>query len=306
MKYKTSTFNTEGGQVVAFPKHVLAECRRLPLIKHLFINRMGHFPNAVNHYYSREARKYSYAVFLHCYDGEGWIKVGTKKFTLKAGDAFFFPPYIAHSYAASAERPWSIFWMHLSGKNVEELMEAVGLNTQRAPIHTVHSEERVKLFHQMLNTLTKGFSVPNLLYANLVLPNYLGTFISPDSFTNLSPASTIDNNYINTAIIYMQQHIDEQLSVEVIARELGISSTVLFRNFKKSTGYSPIAYFNFLKTQKAIQLIHARKYTISEIGSKIGIDDPYYFSRLFKKQMGVSPRQYINEFLYQTGKGEQQ
>lgn len=304
--YKASVFNTEGGQVVAFPKHVIEQCRHLPLVKHLYINRMGHFPHAVNHYHSREARKYSYAVFLHCYDGEGWIKIGANKFILKAGDAFLFPPYVAHCYAASVERPWSIFWMHLSGNNVKELIQAIGLNTKQAPLHTVYSEERNKLFHQILNTLSKGFSVPNLLHANLVLPNYLSTFIAPESFTNLSPAPTNENNYINKAIAYMHHHIEEQLSVELIAREIGVSCTVFFRTFKKSTGYPPIAYFNFLKTQKAVQLIHTRKYTISEIGSKIGIDDPYYFSRLFKKQMGVSPRQYINEFLYQTGKDQQQ
>jgi len=297
MPDKKTGLLTEGAQVVAFPKHAIAQCRRLPLIKHLFINRIGHFPNAVNHYYSREAGKYSFAVFLYCYDGEGWIKLGNKTFTIKAGDAFLFPPNNAHSYGAAAERPWSIFWMHLSGNNTGELMEAVGLNKKGVPVHTVYSEERTALFDQIFKTLSKGFSIANLLYANLVLPNYLATFISPNSFNSLAPVPTAENNYINEAISYMQQHFDQKIEVDKISRHVGLSPTIFFRKFKMSTGYTPIAYLNFIKTQKAIQLIHTKQYTISEIGSKVGIDDPYYFSRLFKKQMGVSPKQYMNEFI---------
>jgi mannose-6-phosphate isomerase class I len=111
----------EGEQVIAFPKKVLSKCSRLPLIKHLYINRIGIFPHAANHYYSRESGKATYCVFLHCYDGEGWIKIDKKNYTLKPGDAFFIPPYVAHSYGASATKPWSIFWMHISGDNAVEL-----------------------------------------------------------------------------------------------------------------------------------------------------------------------------------------
>jgi len=299
MTEKKKGHTTEGARVVAIPKDIISVCRRLPLIKHLFISRMGHFPHAIGHYYSRPAGKYAYAVLLYCYDGGGWIKLGGKEMLLKAGDVFFFPPFSGHSYRASSEKAWSIFWMHISGDNISELMEAAGFKTKVAPVHTQYSKERVQLFYQIFKTLSKGFSVPNLVYANLTLPHYLATFIAQDSFDSLSRAPTTENNYINDAISYMQEHINEQLSVEIIARKVAVSPTVFFRKFKKSTGYSPIAYFNFLKTQKAIQLIHTKKYNISEIGSKIGIDDPYYFSRLFKKQMGVSPRQYMNEFIYQ-------
>lgn len=299
MTEKKIGFTTEGEQVVAFPKHILTQCYRSPLIKHLYINRMGHYPNALNHSYSRVENQHPYAVFLYCYDGEGWIKFNNKKIVLTAGNAFLFPPYSEHSYAASIEKPWSIFWIHLSGISAGELIDVTGLKTKDAPIHVVYSEERTRLFQKMLDTLSKGFSSQNLYYANLILPHYLATFIEPENHNSLTSSSSLENSYISDAIAYMQVHIEEKLSVEIIAEHVCISPTAFLKKFKKSTGYSPIAYFNFLKTQKAIQLIHTKKYNISEIGLKIGIDDPYYFSRLFKKQMGVSPRQYINEFLNQ-------
>ncbi|MBS0027692.1 AraC family transcriptional regulator [Chitinophaga sp. 22321] len=287
----------EGGQVVAFPKKILSKCSRLPLIQRLYINRMGIFPHAVNHYYKREAGQVSYAVLLYCFDGEGWIILGKKKFILKAGDAYIIPPFSAHSYGAADKSPWSIFWVHIAGSGAGEIADAVKITQKDAPIHTVYSEERNNLFNQMLKTLSNGFSVANLLYANLILPNYLGSFICPASFNSFSTTSPIEENILNEAVLFMKKNVEQKITVEVVAKHIGMSPSFFFKQFKKHTGYSPVAYFNFLKIQKAIQLIHTTQYNISEVGSKIGIDDPYYFSRLFKKQMGISPRQYINEFI---------
>jgi AraC-like DNA-binding protein len=178
-----------------------------------------------------------------------------------------------------------------------ELAGAAELIVKKGTIHTVYSEERTKLFNLIFRTLAKGYSVSNLLYANLILPNYLGTFITPDNFNSLSSTPSSENNTINEAILYMQKNFDKKITVEEIAKYTSTSSSLFFKKFKKSTRYSPVAYFNLLKIQKAIQLIHSLKYNISEVGSKVGIDDPYYFSRLFKKQMGISPRMYINEFI---------
>lgn len=62
--------------------------------------------------------------------------------------------------------------------------------------------------------------------------------------------------------------------------------------FKKKTGFSPIEYFNHLKMQKASQYLLFTNLRIKEIAQEVGIEDPYYFSRLFTKIMGISPVHY--------------
>jgi AraC-like DNA-binding protein len=296
----------EGEQVIAFPQIILSKCSKMPLIKYLYINRMGMFPRAVNHYYSRDADKAQYAVLLHCHDGEGWIIVRGKKIILNAGQAFIIPPHVSHSYGASEKNPWSIFWMHISGINVPELINVINVTTKNTAIITRYSEERTNLFNQIFKTLSNGFTDSNLVYANLALANYLGTFIAVDSFDNLASKPASEPDEINDAIAFMQTNIGETLSVEEMAKHVSMSSSFFFKKFKTVTGYSPVAYFNFLKIQKAIQLIHTRKLNINQVASKIGIDDPFYFSRLFKKQMGISPRRYINEFVSHDENSQQE
>jgi AraC-like DNA-binding protein len=80
--------------------------------------------------------------------------------------------------------------------------------------------------------------------------------------------------------------------VEEIAKEFHYSSSHYTALFKKKTGLSPIDYFIRMKIYYACQLLTQRELIIKEIADKIGYDDPYYFSRIFKKVTGKSPAQY--------------
>ncbi|PGH40196.1 MAG: AraC family transcriptional regulator, partial [Candidatus Nephrothrix sp. EaCA] len=61
---------------------------------------------------------------------------------------------------------------------------------------------------------------------------------------------------------------------------------------RKKTGYSPMVFFNRLKVQRACQYLKSSTLRINEIAYKIGIQDPFYFSRMFAKTIGISPAEY--------------
>jgi AraC-like DNA-binding protein len=82
------------------------------------------------------------------------------------------------------------------------------------------------------------------------------------------------------------------LTLEEIARQVNLSPSHFSFIFKKKTGFSPIEYFNHLKIQKACQYLLFTDLRIKEISSELGIDDQYYFSRLFTKVMGFAPNDY--------------
>ena len=77
-----------------------------------------------------------------------------------------------------------------------------------------------------------------------------------------------------------------------MAKWVNLSGSHFSFIFKKKTGFSPIEYFNHLKVQKACQYLLFTDLRVKEIADKLGIEDPYYFSRMFTKLMGMSPGTY--------------
>jgi AraC-like DNA-binding protein len=103
--------------------------------------------------------------------------------------------------------------------------------------------------------------------------------------------------FIIEIINFMKENIDKKLTLNKIASCSYYSPTHLSGKFKRITGYSPIEYFNHLKLQKACYLLQYTQKRISDISWEIGIEDPYYFSRLFSKYIGISPSEYRNSQL---------
>jgi AraC-like DNA-binding protein len=73
---------------------------------------------------------------------------------------------------------------------------------------------------------------------------------------------------------------------------LEISASHFSLIFQKKTGYSPLNYFNQLKIQEACHYLDFSDQKVNQISMLIGFEDPFYFSRIFAKTMGLSPSEY--------------
>jgi AraC-like DNA-binding protein len=82
------------------------------------------------------------------------------------------------------------------------------------------------------------------------------------------------------------------MTIAELSREAGISMTQYFRLFKKHIHESPLIYFNAMKIRRAAELLRHTLMPIKEIAFNLGYDEPAYFTNQFRKQMGVSPRDY--------------
>ena len=98
--------------------------------------------------------------------------------------------------------------------------------------------------------------------------------------------------YVENSIEFMKKNIDKKLTLYDLTSYNGLSKTQLTDIFNERTGYSPIDFFIRLKIQKACFYLDFTDMAVSEIAEKIGYNDQYYFSRLFKKVMGKSPSAY--------------
>ena len=81
-------------------------------------------------------------------------------------------------------------------------------------------------------------------------------------------------------------------SVNDFARQMKVGRTVFYKKVKDLTGYSPNEYIRILRMKKAAELLQKGDLTVSEVSYKVGINDPFYFSKCFKSQFGVAPSMY--------------
>lgn len=101
---------------------------------------------------------------------------------------------------------------------------------------------------------------------------------------------------IDQVIKFIDGHINQKISLSEIAKEVDMSEGYLCKTFKSETGKSLVQYVNCLKMYRAAELLKSPEIMVKEVSDAIGIDDPFYFNKMFKKYIGMSPSEYKKRF----------
>jgi len=99
---------------------------------------------------------------------------------------------------------------------------------------------------------------------------------------------------VEKAIAYVNEHYYEKITLTGIAQMVGVSSSYFSTIFSRLTGENLIAYITRLRIEKAAELIRSGSFSLTETAFMVGYEDYAYFSRIFRKAMGVSPRDYAS------------
>lgn len=97
-------------------------------------------------------------------------------------------------------------------------------------------------------------------------------------------------SYIDELIQWMQSNLAEKLDLNVVSSRAGVNKSYLIRLFKLRTGASPVQFFNRLKIETASDLLESTQLSVREIAEQLGFCDEFYFSRIYKQFIGVSPQ----------------
>ncbi|MDE7014163.1 MAG: AraC family transcriptional regulator, partial [Kineothrix sp.] len=108
-----------------------------------------------------------------------------------------------------------------------------------------------------------------------------------DKWKNVFPDNEMEN-----AIQYFNNHYHQEINIKEYAVSKGMSVSWFIRHFKQYTGTTPMQYIVSLRMTNAQVLLETTNYNVTEIGNMIGYDNPLYFSRIFRKQKGISPSEY--------------
>lgn len=105
------------------------------------------------------------------------------------------------------------------------------------------------------------------------------------------------SEHIQNTIKYIQSNLACNISLDQISRYVHVSESYLSRTFKKECGYSITEYITTLRIEKSKDLLANSDLLTYEVSELVGIHDPSYFSLLFKKYTGLSPKEYRNQFI---------
>ncbi len=102
------------------------------------------------------------------------------------------------------------------------------------------------------------------------------------------------SEHIKTMLSYIEQHYFEDISLEELSESASISESSCLRCFKKILGISPIQYLKEYRIEKAAELLITTDLKINEVGTQCGFNDISYFTKSFREQKGITPKDYRN------------
>lgn len=273
------------------PVPLIEEQKANPLTLDLYFTEIGEIEVERGTIWS-QAEKLENNMLVFCIKGSGIVMISEEQIPVSGDQFFIIPKGEVFKYYSVINVNSKLLVAHFNGKNSELLEKEFSVVRNLIPSVNNRVANREMLFDEIFNNLSIGFHNENLEYVNFCFRHLLATFI----YANKTSDDLADesNPVIRNAIDFMNKNLNLKLSLNQVSKEAGYSPTYFTTLFKKETNYSPLSYFSHLKIVKACEFLDYTRIKIKEISFTLGYTDPYYFTKDFKKKMGMSPRQYRN------------
>lgn len=281
----------KGEQSIVLPKAIINIIERDPVASLLYITDIGYYPKARHHYRTRQCPIEEF-VFIYCVDGKGWCETEGRHFDVKANQYFIIPAGSAHTYAADDNDPWTIYWIHFKGRLSGHYASGCMRPVDVMPCADSRISARISLFDEIFMTLKNSFAIESIRYAMASFQHYLASLRYIQQYRAVKDNMENSSDIAGIVTHYFAENVERRVTLAEVAAYSGLSTSRLSSAFKERTGHSPLNYFNLMKIRRACEMLDNTELKLSQISLKLGIDDQYYFSRLFSKIMGMSPKAY--------------
>ena len=211
---------------------------------------------------------------------------------IKAGDIFLLFPGEWHTYHPSGTKGWKSYWIGFKGKNIDDRVKAGFLSPEKPIYHVGYSNEIISLYEEAYKTAQEEAAYAQQTMAGIV-NHLIGKVYSLERNIILSKDSK-HVDIINRARLRIRESLEDTLTIQEIAQELGISYSSFRKLFKEHTGFAPALYQQTLKLQRAKELLSTTDESIKEIAYRLNFESPDYFSAKFKSQTGMKPSDFRN------------
>src|SRR5262249_32822686 len=120
--------------------------------------------------------------------------------------------------------------------------------------------------------------------------------IGQQPFARLARSRQVDDALIARCQVWIAQNYNTAAPVAAMVRLSGVAERSFMRRFKAATGMAPLEYVHTLRLEEAKQMLESTATPIEAIASEVGYEDAGFFSRLFRRQVNLTPAQYRKRF----------
>lgn len=223
-------------------------------------------------------------------DGEGVYTARGKTYHLKKHDGFLILPGEVTSYEANPKNPWTYIWIAINGLKAEHYLNYAHLNEQHL-IFTCLDETQLLDYHNQMLELNQ-YNYANELKLQGLTYQFLSCLASHNQKPALTCKASASEVYLEKSLQYIHNNFATELKVTDIANFIGINRSYLTHIFKEKLKTSPKEYLLNFRLERACQLLIKTDLPITQIAKGVGYQDPFTFSKIFRKYIGCSPSSY--------------
>jgi len=220
--------------------------------------------------------------------GKGYYFVHNQKFELHAGDTFLVYPNSEVTYVADSYSPWEYCWVGFSGSDASIIINATDFSKDIPVIFNTPQGDTIKnhfmsIYEARGNEFQHAVKMTGQLYIALSL--FMQHSKNNETFNSLQ-------SYAHKGIAYISANYSYPITIKDIADYVGLSRSHLFRSFETVLNQSPKEYLTEFRMKQACYLLEHSDLSINAVATSVGFENSLYFSKMFHKQKGVSPRAY--------------
>lgn len=241
---------------------------------------------------------HNYIEIAFILSGKGRYRIDDAVYTVEEGDLLVLNPGVRHQALAGAKgKPAVEFFVGFTDIALRGMeRNCFHLNGECPLVHTA-GELRQKLFR-----IASSMEAENDVWKQgryFMLRSYLVQMLLVLIRDRMEPPrhiqgygfESLSKKYVVEQIVnYFQDHYDEKISLDQIAENMYLSPFYISKIFKSETGDTPIRHLIDIRLEKAKELLEAGECnSIQEVAARVGYDDAYHFSKLFKKKYQIPP-----------------
>lgn len=223
--------------------------------------------------------------FIYVTDGIFSTEMDGTTYNLNKGSVILFPPKYKYHYWGKPPLKYSS--IHFTGCFAKKLLDDLGFYTLPCVVESEFSHKIKSLIDKMIEQYLTN--APHLKYSlSCILEQILLTIA-------IGQIKETGNRTLKKSIKYIHTYYAEKIQIPYLAKLEGLSNSRYITLFTKETGKTPSEYILNLRLNKACELLTTTNMEVNIIGTVVGYKDQYFFSKIFKKHMGISPQGYRNK-----------